>query len=163
MVGYSEKAWLKWKMRRGKWPDLGLNSFPLHFSFINNPPTTQSTPNHTLLTPPPPLLLPRPSLTPSQFALCIRCSSRNLLERETNKEHLPVVLFSCGSKERVGKVEKEMGGWCMEGRCLWWVVFIESLFLQVLSVVTLEWSLDLKKAMLLALLNLQSQEARYRS
>lgn len=53
---------------------------------------------------------------------------------------------------------------------LYLVVFggiVESLFsplsLQVQFVLTLEWSLDLKKAVLLALRNLQSQDARYRS
>lgn len=50
MVGYSERGWLKWKMRRGKWPDFGLNPFSFHFSFINNPQTIHSTPNHILST-----------------------------------------------------------------------------------------------------------------
>lgn len=109
MVGYSEKGWFKWKMRRGKWPDLGLNPFPFHFSFINNPQTTQSTPNHILSTPPPPLLLPQPSLSPSHFPLRPKYSSRNLLEREKQKHLCAVVLFGCG-KKRVRRVEKEMGG-----------------------------------------------------
>jgi len=48
MVGYLEKGWLEWKMRREKWPNLGLNVFSFNFRFINNAPTTQYTPNHTL-------------------------------------------------------------------------------------------------------------------
>lgn len=83
MVGYSEKGWLKWKMRRGKWPDLGLNPFPFHFRFINNPPTTQSTPNHKLSTPPPPILLLHRSLSAALLSLVPSCSFRNLAERES--------------------------------------------------------------------------------
>lgn len=96
MVGYSEKGWLKWKTRRGKWPDLGLNPFPFHFSFINNPPTTQSTLNHKLSTPPPPLLLPHPFLTPTLMP-------KLQLQEPVGERNSAVVLFSCGSKQRVGK------------------------------------------------------------
>lgn len=161
MVGYSEKGWLKWKMRRGKWPDLGLNPFPFHFSFINNPPTTQSSPTthsrphlHPSYCHIPPYLPPTFPLAPQ------KCSSRNLLEREC-----VVVLFSCGSKQRVGKIEKEMvdGKVAMRMSLSVVVGIVESLSLKVQSVLTLERSLDLKKAALLALLNLQSQDARYRS
>jgi len=83
----------------GKWPDLGLNPFPFNFSFINNPPTTQFSPNHTLSTPPPTHFPLRPK----------SAAPGTCLERETEGEPLCVgVLFSCGSKQRMGKVEKAM-------------------------------------------------------
>lgn len=104
MVGYSEKGWLKWKMRRGKWPDLGLNPFPFHFSFINNPPTTQSTPNHTLSTPPPPLLLPHPLLATSHFPLTPKVQ----LQEPVGKRHQGGASLHLKSSSPV-KVNSEKG------------------------------------------------------
>lgn len=110
MAGYSEKEWLKWKMRRGKWPDLGLNPFPFHFIFINNPPTTQSILSHILSTSPPPLLLPHPpSLIPT-FPYV-----QNTVPGPCWREKRLREFFKCGPlqlwKQSGRMLEKEMGGW----------------------------------------------------
>ena len=83
MVGYSEKGWLRWKMRRGKWPDLGLNPFPFHFSVINNPPNNTIHPQpHTLDPTSTPHIATSFPPHPSRSPRSQQCSRRNLLEEE---------------------------------------------------------------------------------
>lgn len=94
------------KMRRGKWPDLGLNPFPFHFSFINNPP------NNTIHSQPHTLDPTSTSLIAASLPLSLpaQSSASGTCWREKAKAEHPhaALLFSCGGKQREGKTEKEM-------------------------------------------------------